>query len=176
MKKIEKLLLENPIFTPSVVAYFIIDGQVLLGLRKKVSMGLGENLIAGVGGKVEEGETVEEALKREVFEEISVSVTLCREMGKVHFLFPDRPDWQQEMTIFIVEEWEDEAKESKVILPMWVPINDLPEDQMWDDNLYWLPFVLKGKRVNGTFLYDTKGNVDEYILEVEDENGQMVAE
>ena len=45
--------------------------EVLLGFKK---VGFGSGKYAGIGGKVEPGETVEEAAKREVEEEIGVTI------------------------------------------------------------------------------------------------------
>lgn len=57
---------------------FLLDGdKVLLGLKKK---GFGQGKWLGIGGKVEEGESVEEAAKREVKEEIGVTL---RDMEKI---------------------------------------------------------------------------------------------
>ena len=53
------------------------DGKLLLGLKKR---GFGLGKINGIGGKVEEGESVEAAAVRETFEEIGVTtsfLTIC---------------------------------------------------------------------------------------------------
>ena len=48
------------------------DGSVLLGEKKR---GFGEGFYNGFGGKVEEGETVEEATLRELEEEAGIKAT-----------------------------------------------------------------------------------------------------
>lgn len=169
MSEIKKLLESNIIFTPAVVCYLVKDNEVILGLRKKVSLGLGENLIAGIGGKIgdEEGledETPEEALKREVKEEIKVEITKFRKMGRVKFIFPHKPKWNQDVLVYVVDEWEGEPKETDPIKPMIYGINQIPFDQMWDDNKYWVPLVLKGEQVNAIFLFDENTKVKEKIF------------
>ena len=37
--------------------------------------------------------------------------------------------------------------------PAWFKVDDIPYDQMWDDDLYWLPRVLDGERMQATFTY-----------------------
>ena len=54
---------------PRTVVFLLRGTEVLLGLKKK---GFGENYLVGIGGKVEDGETIEEAAKREVAEEVHV--------------------------------------------------------------------------------------------------------
>ena len=74
MSDLEKYLKQAPNLQKVVVGYLLRDNEVLLGERKKVSLGLGQNIIAGIGGKVEGNETNEEALEREFLEEINVQV------------------------------------------------------------------------------------------------------
>jgi 8-oxo-dGTP pyrophosphatase MutT (NUDIX family) len=57
----------------AVVAAIISDGKILSVSRKTDSLDLGFP-----GGKVEIGESDEEALVREVFEETGISVNSCR--------------------------------------------------------------------------------------------------
>lgn len=170
MSNIEKHLKEGIKFVPAVVCYFVKGDKVLLGLRKKVSLGLGENLIAGIGGKVGDlpdncDETPEQALLREVMEEIGVKVLTYKKVGSVRFIWPGKPKWQQEVLAYIVESWEGEPQETEVMKPMWFDIGSLPVTQMWDDNAYWVPKVLAGESVNVTFLYGDNSKVIEYIFE-----------
>jgi len=95
MKKIDKFL-TSVTFTPAVVGYLRDGGRVCLGVRKKVSSGLGENLIAGIGGKVGDSleiqnETSDKAMDREVSEEIGVKVLEKQQMGRVRFIFSHKP-------------------------------------------------------------------------------------
>jgi mutator protein MutT len=162
MKNLDYYIKQKPNYVKTVVCCLISKDMVLLGERKKVSMGLGQSIIAGIGGKVESGETNKEALLREVKEEIGVTIKTCKKMGVVRFIFPFKPKWNQDNTIYISSEWADDPIETEVMKPQWYPINKLPESRMWDDNLYWMPQVLKGNKVDYTFLYGKKGKVIEF--------------
>jgi 8-oxo-dGTP diphosphatase len=163
-------LTEGVVFTPAVVCYLVRDGKVLLGLRKRVSWGMGENLIAGIGGKVGDkaefsNETCLGALGREVIEEIGVKIGRVKEAGEVKFIFPHKPRWNQDVYVYVVETWDGEPTETEDIAPMWFDVLSLPRDRMWDDNAYWVPKVLAGGCVNATFLFDENNKVLEHILE-----------
>ena len=148
----------EPGLTPMVVGYFLKDDKVLLGLRKLTEWGLGKNLLSGIGGKVGdlpglEDETLDEALEREVKEEVGVTVTSYHSVGEVTFLFPSKPKWNQRVHVYIVDGWEGEPMETDVIKPEWYDVECVPFDQMWDDSKYYVPLVLGGQAVKATFVY-----------------------
>ena len=165
MNKIITYQSTNPEIKKAVVAFLVEGDRVLLGHRKRVSNGLGQDLISGIGGKLEENETNEEALIREIKEEIEVEVVGYREMGRIKFYFPHKPAWNQDVIIYIVDKWEGEPNETTDIKPEWFDKNEIPADKMWKDNSYWLGHVLSGKKVNAEFIHDESGNIDDYILE-----------
>ena len=64
------------------------DGKILIGKRKA-----GDDLFAGLwefpGGKIEPGETREEALKREIFEELNIDIFIGSFFLRVMHQYPD---------------------------------------------------------------------------------------
>jgi 8-oxo-dGTP diphosphatase len=36
----------------------------------------------------------------------------------------------------------------------WFPLDDLPFDKMWEDDLLWIPLMLRGVRFDAIFTYD----------------------
>lgn len=170
MSEIKRLLKLGMDFTPAVVCFLVRGDKVLLGQRKKSSLGLGVDIVSGIGGKVGDkpefqDESTDEAVIREIQEEISVIATRFKKVGRVRFIYPDKPKWQQDVTVFLVEDWEGEPLESESMRPMWFEISDLPVSRMWEDNSYWVQKILKGKQVNATFLLDNNSKVLEYVFE-----------
>jgi hypothetical protein len=157
MYKIVDYLNSDVSFTPAVIGYLIHKESVLLGMRKKVSTGMGTNLIAGIGGKIGDSEdykneTFDEGLVREMKEEIQVTPTQYNKLGRVRFIWPDNLKWNQDVRIYIVEKWEGEPTETEAIKPNWYQISNLPLAQMWEDNAYWVPKSLEGVKVDMIFL------------------------
>lgn len=144
---------------------FLVDGdRILLGVKK---MGFGQGKYLGIGGKIIEGETPEDAVKRETEEEIFVKIKELQKVGKMGFYFPyvDNPQkWTQEVHVFLVTKWEGEPKESEEIKPVWFEKDKIPYDLMWPDAKLWMPKFLKGEKVSGDFLYGKDGGVVEYEL------------
>ena len=86
--------------------------EVLLGKKKK---GFGEGKWLGIGRKVEVDEDIEEAVVREVLEEVSVIPMHFQKSAVLNFYFPyeKNPDrWNQQMIVSITSHWSGHIKES----------------------------------------------------------------
>ena len=131
------------------------DGKLLLGLKKR---GFGLGKINGIGGKVEEGESVEAAAVRETFEEIGVNVSEMEHMADIVFdnLYYKGVPESHMMHIFIGTKWSGKLIETDEIKPQWFNISDLPYDRMWIDDTHWLPEVLRGNKVEAWFHFNEK--------------------
>lgn len=121
------------------------EQQVLLGV-KKTGMGVGK--VVGIGGHVEAGESVVQAICREVDEETSIGIAAMDLIpaGTVEFIFPAKPVWDMFTTIFLCRKYTGSAIESDEIKPQWYSVHNLPHAQMWADATHWLPAFLAGER------------------------------
>ncbi len=156
--------LKHPLH-PRTLVFLIKDHQVLLGLKKT---GFGKGYWLGIGGKVEEGESIEAAAIREAQEEIGVDIGDLQNVGVVNFYFPHIKDesWNQQVHVFLSRAWEGLPIETTEIGPQWFDMDQIPFDEMWDDAHYWLSGVLEGKTITGNFMFDSSNSkVEEEFIE-----------
>ncbi|MEK9182210.1 MAG: 8-oxo-dGTP diphosphatase, partial [Patescibacteria group bacterium] len=132
------------------------DRKILLGMKKR---GFGVGKWNGFGGHVEEAESTEEAVKREVFEEAGLKVKSLEKMGVIIFEFQDGHQ-SFEVHIFRSKDFEGEITESEEMKPEWFYVDKLPLDNMWPADAHWLPIMLKGKKFEGKFIYDHPSTAD----------------
>lgn len=137
------------------------EGRVLLGMKKR---GFGMGRWNGFGGKVDKGETIEEAAKREMFEEAGVEILDPEKVGILEFEFQGNPEIL-EVHIFRAKRFNGEPTESEEMRPQWFDIGDIPFKKMWSDDEHWFPLFLNGKKFTGKFLFGPGDSVLEYSLE-----------
>lgn len=130
------------------------DGRLLLGMKKR---GFGAGRWNGFGGKVEEGEEIEEAARRELFEEAGLRAEKIEEAGVIDFDFQDSGEALR-VFVFRCREFSGEPAESEEMKPEWFPENNPPLERMWSDDKYWLPLFVAGRKVKGRFLFDGEKN------------------
>ena len=142
---------------------FVREGQRILLIRKK--RGLGAGKVNGPGGKLDPGETAEQAAIREVEEELGVRALAPEPFGTLSFQFVDGQALH--VSVFVSWAHEGEATETDEAVPLWTPISDIPYDEMWADDRVWLPHVLAGRRVELTATFDGDTMLDHALRVVE---------
>lgn len=124
--------------------------EICLAMKKR---GFGAGRWNGAGGKVEAGEGIVDGAIRETQEEIGVSVRDPKQVAELTFHFPHKPEWDQFVHAYFAERWEGEPAESEEMRPEWFSLSDIPYDDMWPTDPFWLPLVLSGKKVSATFYF-----------------------
>lgn len=132
------------------------NDKILLGFKKR---GFGAGRWNGFGGKVELGETIEEAAKREVFEESGLEIREIEKVGIIDFSFIDKNETFQayqdlQIHIFSANDFFGEVVESEEMLPKWFDINKIPFAEMWPDDIYWFSMMFAGEKFKGEFILD----------------------
>jgi 8-oxo-dGTP pyrophosphatase MutT (NUDIX family) len=147
---------------------FLIDRKtntICLGMKKR---GFGASRWNGFGGKVNDGEEIEDAAIRETFEETNSGITIDKEnlkkVATLNFRFPHKTEWNQQVHVFFVEKWDGNPNESEEMRPEWFNINDIPYEEMWSDDIHWLPQVLSGKILEADFSFNEKDQIIEHIV------------
>ncbi|MBI2112399.1 8-oxo-dGTP diphosphatase [Candidatus Woesearchaeota archaeon] len=135
------------------------ENKILLGLKKR---GFGEGKYNGFGGKVMNGESIIDAAIRELQEESGLIGMRLENVGELSFHFPHKSDWNQIVYLFVVHEYSGRLEESEEMKPVWFSLNNIPFEKMWDDDQYWLPAILEGKKIQGKFTFKEDNKTIEY--------------
>jgi 8-oxo-dGTP diphosphatase len=131
---------------------FILRGKEVLLIHKKTGLGAGK--VNAPGGKIEKGETAEQAAIREVREEIKIEVDSPTEMGILRFQFVDDECLALHCTVFCASKFQGNPSETAEAEPFWCSFDEMPYDQMWADDAFWIPGMLSGKKFDGEFVFD----------------------
>lgn len=129
---------------------FVVDGERVLLIDKKRGHGAGR--INGPGGKLESGESPEQCALRETLEETGIHAVAPELRGR--FKFVDQVQAQWLGYIYVAHQHRGRAVETEEARPMWLPIDAIPFERMWEDDRFWLPRVLAGEMLEGEFLFD----------------------
>lgn len=138
------------------------DEKVLLGMKKR---GFGKGKWNGFGGKIREGESLEEAAKREFFEECRVSISGLDRRGILEFSFKENPQEILEVHIFKAKHFTGEPKETEEMDPEWFSLDSIPFNDMWPDDIHWMPLFFEGKQFRGSFHFGENNTILESSLE-----------
>lgn len=123
--------------------------MLLFGMKKR---GFGAGRWNGFGGKILPGEAIEDAAKREVNEEAGIEVENLKKMGIIEFEFQGNPEIL-EVHIFRSDAFSGEPTESEEMKPKWFHKDEIPFNEMWPDDKYWMPLFLDGRKFEGKFLF-----------------------
>lgn len=123
--------------------------RILLGMKKK---GFGEGKWNGFGGKLQPGESIEEAAHRELMEEAGITVKHLEKAGMFTETFGDDPT-VLEGHIFRASGISGELTESDEMRPQWFDEALIPFDQMWEPDRLWYPYFLRGEQFHAEFYF-----------------------
>ena len=145
---------------PATLVFVIRDGKILL-IDKKT--GLGKGKINGPGGKVEPGESPEGCAIRECREELGITVSNLQYCGQHRFQFVD--GLTIHVWVYKTADFEGIPTETVEARPLWVPLDDIPYEQMWEDDGIWLPMLLRGERFQGRWIFEGDRMLDYELLQ-----------
>ncbi len=130
----------------------VVKGRRLL--LKKANRGTSLGKWNAPGGKTEPGESPEDCARREVLEETGLRVSGLFYHGVLTFVMDGGKNLYMKAHVFSTKKARGRARSSPEGAVRWFRLDELPLEEMWEDDLYWLPLVLKGGRFDATFVYD----------------------
>jgi len=133
----------------AVLTFIRRDGQLLLILKKR---GLGSGKFNAPGGRLEPGETPEQAAVRETQEEVGLTPTGLCPAGRLDFAFVD--GYSLRCHVFTASGHTGTLTETDEAAPFWCPEDDIPYGKMWSDDRIWLPLLLDAKPFHAAFIFD----------------------
>ena len=138
--------------TEATLCTIIKDDKILL--QKKAEGRFGEGKWNSPGGKIRPDEPPEACVVREVYEETGIIVRSPRLHGVLKHYFGEKtePDWI--VYQFSATDFDGEPKEGDEGQLKWFLFDEIPYDQMWQDDEYWLPHLLDGKKFRGRFYFN----------------------
>lgn len=140
----------------SAVLAFLIKGREILLARKLKK--IGKDLWNGYGGGIEENETPEACVLRELPEEAQITTTF-EALEKVaivdfHNVTSQTEHFVCKVHVFFVHRWEGEPKATEEMgFPLWFPKNNVPLSIMMPADQIWFPLVCTGRKIKARASY-----------------------
>ena len=123
----------------SVLCHLKKDDCYLLLYRNKKKNDMNEGKWIGVGGHVEENETIDQAAIREIKEETGLDVHSLSCCGEVLFI---NDDYQEMMYVYEITDFSGKLIECDEGELRWIPIKDIYNYPMWEGDKAFLPKVI----------------------------------
>ncbi len=131
------------------------EKQVLMGF-KKTNLGKGYYNFPG-GKKKSSDRSIEACASRECHEEMGMRIAqeALIKKGELTFRWPKQlSDWDQVVHVYVARKWSGEPAETEEMRPLWVPVASMPYEKMWAADRLWVPYVLEGRHIIGSFSYN----------------------
>lgn len=117
--------------------------------------GINEGYVNFPGGKKEEGETMEECVCRETYEETGLIIKNPKKVGYIEFAGKDFF-----VHVYKSTEFTGTLKENKEeVKVFWQDADKIPYDRMRKADKDFLPEILSGKYVSRRYYYDKDFNI-----------------
>jgi len=145
----------------ATVLLLLKNDEILLAMKKR---GFGVGKYNGVGGKPNPGENILDTAIRESQEEINVTPLDLKKVAIINYHFPLHEGWGQQVHIFIATKWQGDPVETEEMKPKWFKLSNVPFQDMWIDDQFWMPKVFAGSLLKGSFMFGENEAIDDYYI------------
>ena len=137
----------------TTLCYIEKDGKYLMLFRNKKVNDPCEGKWVGIGGKFESGETPEQCLRREIWEETGLTLKSFLFHGIVHFKSNELPD--EDMYLYSSTEFEGSLIDCNEGELRWVPKEDVLSLNLWEGDKYFIKKMINGEMdIDMTCIYE----------------------
>ena len=125
--------------TETVLAYIEKGDSYLMLYRNKKENDMNEGFYMGVGGHIEERESPEDALLREVREETSLTVLSYQKRGMLYF---KNDDYEECIHLYTVDSYEGEVSECDEGTLSFIKKEDIFSLPQWEGDKIFMRYLL----------------------------------
>lgn len=146
-------------FRDVTLCYIVKDHKWLMLLRNKKENDINEGKWIGVGGKVEDNETVEECIIREIKEETGLNPFKVDFRGVVDFIYEFK-DYEK-IWVYTCSDYDGEIKECDEGTLAWINEEDILDLDLWEGDVVFLKKLIKNndELFHFELKYDEQGNL-----------------
>jgi 8-oxo-dGTP diphosphatase len=136
----------------ATLCYVKHDGCTLMVHRNKKANDIHEGKWNGLGGKLEAGETPEECVIREVWEESGLFIRNPKLCGLLMFPNFKGNDWY--VFVFTANKFSGELIDSPEGKLEWIRDEDVLSLNLWQSDHIFMPWIWQGKFFSAKFEYE----------------------
>jgi len=146
----------------ATLCYLKKNGRTLMLHRVKKKDDVHEGKWNGLGGKFEPGESPEDCVKREIFEESGFKIKSPRLKGILTFpAFAKKEDWY--VFVFTASEFSGRIIDSAEGNLVWIKDKDILGLNLWEGDRVFLPLLRRRGHFSGKFRYNN-GRLAKYSV------------
>jgi len=140
--------------------------DVLL-LKKKV--GFSKDKWNGSGGIVKnENQDVDDYMYEETQKQTGIILKNYEKVAELNFVFPKKNEQSHLAHIYLCRKWEGEPKETDEAKPQWFKVEDIPYNDMFPADIFWLPKIMTGKLIKVIVVYDNDMTILDQVTDTVD--------
>jgi 8-oxo-dGTP diphosphatase len=144
----------------ATLCYIRNHGKTLMIHRTKRENDMHKGKWNGLGGKFEPGETPEECIIREVFEESGLRIQSPRLKGFITFPgFANDEDWYA--FVFTADQFEGELIENEEGFLEWIDDDKIMDLTLWEGDRFFIPWLDQPGFFSAKFVYKD-GKLEEH--------------